>query len=90
MDGSKIIPTANTDIHLTLKTLNKVITYAERAASNHLTSYAKILGKRKIVQEEDEFNLKNSQCGNSALEKSIFNCKSFLESEYSKIRNHIK
>ena len=50
MGGNKSIPTANKDIHLALKTLKKVITYVERTASNHLTSYAKILHKRKIVQ----------------------------------------
>ena len=37
MDGSKCIPTANKDIHIPLKTLNKVTTDMERAASNHLT-----------------------------------------------------
>ena len=84
--GNKCIPTANNDIHISLKTLKKVTTYVGRSASNHLTSNANIICKRKILQEEDEFNLKNTQCGNSALKKSIFNCKSFLESEDSKIR----
>ena len=51
MDGSKIIPTANKDIHLSLKTLKKLTTDVERAESNHITSYAKILRKRKGVQE---------------------------------------
>ena len=85
MDGSKSIPTANKDIHLSLKTLKKVTKDVERSASNHLTPYANILRKRKRVQEEDEFNLKKNQCGNSALKKNRFNCKSFLESEDSKI-----
>ena len=40
----------------------------------------------KKIQKEDDFNLKNTQCGNSALKKARFNCKSFLESEYSEIR----
>ena len=53
MDGSKSIPTDNKDIHFSLKTLNKVTTDVEIAASKHLTSYAKILRKRKRVQEED-------------------------------------
>ena len=52
MDGSKSIPNANKDIHLELKTLRKVTKYVERATSNHLTSYANILHKRKIVQEK--------------------------------------
>ena len=43
MDGSKIIPTANKDIHLVLKKFKKLNTYVERSASNHITSYAKIL-----------------------------------------------
>ena len=42
LDGSKSIPTANKDVHLALKKVNKVTTYVERAASNHLTSYEKI------------------------------------------------
>ena len=37
MYGSKIIPTANKDIHLALKNLKEVTKYLERAASNHLT-----------------------------------------------------
>ena len=86
MDGRKSISTANNDIHLALKNLKKVTTDVERAASKNLTSYTNILCKRKRVQEEDEFNLKNTQCGNSALKKSRFTCKSFLESEDSKIR----
>ena len=86
MDGSKSIPTANKDINISLKTSKKVTKYVERSASNHLTSYAKIPSKREILQEEDEFNLKNNQCGNSALNKDRFNCNSFLESEDSKIR----
>ena len=69
MDGSKIIPTANKDIHISLKTLKKLTTDVERAASNHLISYTNILRKRKIFQEENEFNLKNTQCRNSALKK---------------------
>ena len=40
----------------------------------------------KRVQENDDFNLKNTQCGNSALKKARFDCKSFLESKDSKIR----
>ena len=55
IDGSKSIPTANKDINLALKKVNKVTTYVKRAAYNHLTGYEKILCKRKIVQEEDEF-----------------------------------
>ena len=51
MDGSKIIPTANKDIHLSIKTLKRVIIDVERAESNHLTSYEKILRKRKRFQE---------------------------------------
>ena len=86
MDGNKSISTANKDIHLALKHFNKVTIYVERAASNHLTSYTNIPRKRKIFQEEDEFYLKNTQFRNSALTKSGFNCKSFLESEDSKIR----
>ena len=66
MDGSKSIPNSNKDIHLSLKTLKKATTYVERAASNHLTSYAKILRKREIDQEEGWFNLKNTQCGSIA------------------------
>ena len=66
MYGSKSIPTANKDINILLKTLNKVITYMEREASNHLTTYAKIIRKRKRVQQEDDFNPKNTQWGNSA------------------------
>ena len=58
MNGSKIIPTANNYINLSLKHLKKVTTDVEISASNHLTSYAKILLKRKRVQEEDEFSLK--------------------------------
>ena len=81
MGGSKSKPTANKDIHLALKTFNKVTTYVERAASNHLTSYAKILRKRERVQEEDDFYLKNTQYGNSVLKKARFNCNFFLESE---------
>ena len=50
MDSRERIPTANKDIHIALKTLKKVPRDVERAASNHLTSYAKILCKRKIVQ----------------------------------------
>ena len=61
MDGSKSIPNANTDFHMSLKNLNKSTTYMERAAYNHLISYAKILRKREIVQEEDWFNLKNTE-----------------------------
>ena len=88
MDGRKIISTANKDIRITLKALKKVSTDAERARaeSNHLTSYANILRKRKRFQEEDDFYLKNTQCGNSALKKARFNCKSFLESEDMKTR----
>ena len=86
MDGSKIISTTNKDIHLSLKTLKKITTDVERAASNHLISYAKILRKRERYQEEEYFNLKNIQCVNSVLNKNRFNCKSFLESEESKIR----
>ena len=56
----------------------------ERAAYNHLISYANILRKRKIVQEEDEINLKNTKCRNSTLDENRFNCKGFLESEDSK------
>ena len=37
MDGSKSITTANKDIRLLFKTLKKVTTYVEIAASNHLT-----------------------------------------------------
>ena len=81
MYGSKSIPNVNKDIHLSLKTLNKATTYMERAAYNHLTSYEKILSKREIFQEEDWFNLKNTQYRNIALNKTIFNRKSFLESE---------
>ena len=51
MDFIRSIPTVNKDIHLSLKTLKKVTKYVEIEASNHLTSYAKILRKRKIVQE---------------------------------------
>ena len=69
MDGSKSIPTANKDIQLALKILKKVTIYVERTASNHLTSYANILHKRERVQEEDEFYLKNTQCGNSAFKE---------------------
>ena len=86
MDGRKYISTANKDIHIALKTLKKVTTYVERAASNHLTSYAKIPCKRKSVQEEDEFYLKNTQCRNGALKKARFDCKRFLGIEDSKIR----
>ena len=89
MYGSKSIPTTNKDIHIALKTLKKVTTYVEIAASNHLTSYAEILFNREIVQEEDVFYLKNTQCGNSALDKPRFKCKSFLESEYSKMKKTI-
>ena len=60
IDGSKSIPTANKDIHLWLETLKKVTTDVEIAAYKYLTSYANILRKRKRVQEEDEFNLKNN------------------------------
>ena len=74
MDFSKIIPTANKDIHLLLKTLKKVTIDVEIAAYNHLTSYAKNQKKNmKKIQKEDDFNLKNTQCGNSALKKSRFN-----------------
>ena len=83
MDGRKIISTANNDINLELKTLKKVTTAVGRAASNHLTSYANIMRKRKRVQEEDEFYLKNTQCGNSASKKARFNCTSFIEREDS-------
>ena len=83
MDGSKSIPTENRDIGISLKTLKKVNKYVERAASNHLAYYTKILCKRKIVQEEEEFNLKNTKYGNNALNKTRFNCKSFLEIEDS-------
>ena len=86
MDGRKNISTANKDIHIALKTLKKVTTYVERAASNHLTSYEKILHKRQRFQEEDKFYLENNLYRNSALKKSRFNCKRFLESEDSKIR----
>ena len=86
MYGRKSRSTANKDIHIALKTLKKVTMCVERAAYNHLTSYAKILSKREIVQAEYEFYLKNNQCGNSSLIKARFNCKSFLESEDSKIR----
>ena len=86
MDGRKSISTANKDIHLALKTLNKVTTYAERASSNHLTSYEKGLVKSKIVQAEDVLYLKNTQYGNSTLKKSRFNCKIFLEIEDPKTR----
>ena len=51
MDVSKSIPTVNKDIRLAIKTLKKETTYVEREASNHLVSYAKILRKRKRVQE---------------------------------------
>ena len=51
MDGSKSIPTANRGIHISLKTLNKLTTDVERASSNLLKLYAKILRKRKRVQE---------------------------------------
>ena len=81
MDGRKSIFTAKKDIHIIFKTLKKGTTDVEIAASNHLTSHAKIPRKRKRVQEEDDFYLKNTQCGNRALRKAIFNCKSFLESE---------
>ena len=54
MYDSKIIPTENKDIHLALKTLKKLTTYVEIAESNHLKSYANILRKRKIVQDDDE------------------------------------
>ena len=86
MGGSKSIPTKNKDIYLSLKTMKRVPIYVERAASNHLTSYENIPCKRNRFQEEDEFNLKNTQCGNRALNKTRFKCKSFLESEDSKIR----
>ena len=86
MYGSKSIPNANKDIHLSLKTLKKVTTNVEIASSNQLTSYANILRKRKIVQEEDEFNLRNIQLRNIALNKTRFKCKIFLESEEPKIR----
>ena len=46
MDGSKIIPTANKDIHISLKTPKKVTPDVEIVASNHITSYGKILHKR--------------------------------------------
>ena len=48
-----IIPNSNKYIHLKLKILKKVTTYVERAASNHLISYAKILCKSKRVQEKN-------------------------------------
>ena len=86
MDGSKSIPTANKGIHLSLKTLKKLTTDVERAASNHLTSYSNIPHKRKIVQEEYELYLKNNQYKNSTLKKPRFNCMGFLESEDSKNR----
>ena len=86
MDGSKSIPTENKDINLALKTLNKATKYVEISASNNLTKYSKILRKRKIVQEKRWFLPGNTQCGNSALKKYRFKCKSFLESEDSKIR----
>ena len=53
MDGIKSIPNANKDIHLSLKHFKKASTYVERAASNHVTSCAKIICKREIVEEED-------------------------------------
>ena len=84
MDGCKSIPNVNKDIHLSLKTLKKATTYVEISAYNHLTPYANILCKRKRVQEKYWFNLKNNQCGNLTLNKTRFNCKSFLESEDKK------
>ena len=51
MDDSKSIPTAKKDIHISLKTFKKVTTDVERAAYNHLTSYAKILRKSKYSKE---------------------------------------
>ena len=51
MDGRKSIPTANKYTHLALKTLKQVTIDMERAASNHLTSYANIIRKRKIFQK---------------------------------------
>ena len=79
MDGSKSIPTANKDIIILLKYFKKVTIYVERAASNHLTSYAKILRKKEIFKEEDEFNSKNTQCGNSVFKKTDSNVKVFLK-----------
>ena len=51
MDGSKIIPTTNKDIHLALQILKKVITDVEIATYKHFIPYANILHKRKRVQE---------------------------------------
>ena len=86
MDGSKSIPTANKNIHISLKNLKKVTTDLERAASNHLIAYENFPHKRKIVQKEDELYLNNTQCENIALKKPRFNCTGFLENKYSKNR----
>ena len=86
MDGSKSIPTAYKDIHLSLKNLKKVTTDVGGEEYNQLTKYEKILRKRKRVQEEENFNPKNTQYRNSPLTKSRLKCESFLESEDSKIR----
>ena len=88
MYGRKSISTANKDIHLALKNLKKVTTDLERAAFNHLRSYAKIIRKRKRVQQEDWFNLEKTKCGNAALNKTRFNCKCFLESEEKTEKSH--
>ena len=57
IDGRESISNAKEDIHISLKILRKVTTDVGRAASNHFTAYSKILRKRKIFLEEDEFYL---------------------------------
>ena len=86
MVGKVYIP--KTRIFILRLNLKKVTTDVERSAYNQLTSYEKIPLKSKRVQGENEFYLENTQCGNRTLKNSRFNCKSFLESEDSKIRPH--
>ena len=85
MDGSKSIPTTNKDINIPLKYLKRVTTDVEIAASNHLTSYANILRKRKIVQEKDEFNLKKLNAEIAHYIKPDSTVRFFLKIKYSRI-----
>ena len=86
MDGSKITPAANMDIHLALKFLKKVTKDVERAASNQLTSYMQrshAIGK--YYKDKMSFTLKTINAEIAHLKKSIFNCNIFLGGEDSKI-----
>ena len=84
MKGKKQVSTSNKDLHLVLKTLKCVSAEVEEAASAHMGSYNISVRKRKRVQEEDEYLMRNNpkqSRTNLDVHKSRFNCMDYVNNK---------